>query len=204
MTTPSTTALVNGTPDRMPTSSATSVDGEEDTSELNATRRHHLEQLAVPRIRNQHPWPSTASFNSSLDRMNDDADNVQSQQSVSREDRNWVRMLLAAQVDGVDGPSNDPSPRDNQLRETSPSHRRTSATREVVIHQEIIPDGYPDDANNVSTMASDPPSHQDNPTKEHQTTPPLRHPTLAPMIIAAAVVFSAGYVAGSTIHCLGT
>ncbi|KAL8806198.1 MAG: hypothetical protein Q9182_001473 [Xanthomendoza sp. 2 TL-2023] len=175
MTTPSTTALVNGTPDRVPTSSATSMDGEEDNSELNATRRHHLEQLAVPTIRIQHDWPSAASFNSSLDRMNDDADNAPFQQSVSRADQDGDRMLSATRVDGVDGTSNDPSPRDNRLQQRSSTHGRFLATREVVIHQGIAPDGHSDHANTVAPpMASHPSSIRPDPAipSPSHTPPP--------------------------------
>ncbi|KAL8695670.1 MAG: hypothetical protein Q9224_003245 [Gallowayella concinna] len=176
MTTPSTTALVNGTPDRVPASSATSVDGEEDTFELNATRRHHLEQLAVPTIRIEPHWPSAASFNSSLDRLNDDADNVQYQQSVRRESRDVDRIESATQLDGVDGTSNNPPFHDNCRQETSPSHGRASATREVVIHQRITLDDHPDDANNMfPTAVSNPSSVRLNPTIPspcHTPTPP--------------------------------
>ncbi|KAL8953855.1 MAG: hypothetical protein Q9222_000301 [Ikaeria aurantiellina] len=91
MTTPSTTIMVDGTPDGVSTSDATSIDAEEDSAQTHATRRYHFEHLAVPTTQGEQRWPSASSFNSSLDRL---------QQSEHLED-------------GVDGNSH-PSPSQQQ------------------------------------------------------------------------------------------
>ena len=69
MTTPSTTVLVDGTPNGAPTSEATSIHEDDSPLEDNATRRHQLEQLAPPTAQGAQHYPSAASFNASLDQL---------------------------------------------------------------------------------------------------------------------------------------
>lgn len=69
MTTPSTTILIDGTMDGAHTSEATSIHDDESPVEENATRRHHLENLAIPSIQVGQHHASAASFNASLDQI---------------------------------------------------------------------------------------------------------------------------------------
>lgn len=73
MTTPSTTILIDGTVDGAQdgdhTSEATSFHDHESPVEEHATRRHHLENLAIPSVQVGQEHPSAASFNASLDQM---------------------------------------------------------------------------------------------------------------------------------------
>ncbi|KAI4241175.1 MAG: hypothetical protein L6R40_004711 [Gallowayella cf. fulva] len=177
MTTPSTTALVDGTPDRVSTSSATSMDGEEGSSELNATRRHHLEQLAVPSIRIQSHWPSARSFNSSLDRMNDDADNDHTQQTPRQQYIDGEGSASATLNDGAYNTSNHPRRQDGTSQETSPSRGRAAIRREIVIHQNTARNGYPSQVSDISeTTATHAPSNgldHSMPSQSHGSIPPL-------------------------------
>ncbi|KAL8768309.1 MAG: hypothetical protein Q9209_005448 [Squamulea sp. 1 TL-2023] len=109
MTTPSATILVDGTPSAVPTSQATSVYGEEESLESNATVRHRLEQLTLPTLRPEQDWPSAASFNSSLDRLNGDDSNeahAHPVHSIQGNQRNSEGDALTPQVDSVNGTPN--------------------------------------------------------------------------------------------------
>ncbi|KAL9597444.1 MAG: hypothetical protein Q9219_005136 [cf. Caloplaca sp. 3 TL-2023] len=69
MASPSTTVLINGTTEEVPTSVATSIYDDEGLNEDNATRRHYLENLALPSVQGGQDYPSAASFNESLDQL---------------------------------------------------------------------------------------------------------------------------------------
>ncbi|KAL8656025.1 MAG: hypothetical protein Q9210_000513 [Variospora velana] len=69
MTTPSTTVLVDGTPDERSTSEATSVNGEDNPLTPSVMRRRHFELLAVPIAQEDHRYPSSFSFDASLDQL---------------------------------------------------------------------------------------------------------------------------------------
>ncbi|KAL8780912.1 MAG: hypothetical protein Q9213_006252 [Squamulea squamosa] len=110
MTAPSTTVLVDGTPSAVPTSQATSVYGEEDSLESSATVRHHLEQLTLPTLRPEQDWPSAASFNSSLDRLDGDVSNeAHPMHSIQGNHRNSEGDASTPQVDGVNSTPNQGS-----------------------------------------------------------------------------------------------
>ncbi|KAL8836041.1 MAG: hypothetical protein Q9170_003086 [Blastenia crenularia] len=83
MTTPSTTVLVNGTPDAASTSEATSIYDDENPLEDHATRRHQLEQLAVPSALTAERYPSAASFDASLDQLANRPKNQNSSKTAS-------------------------------------------------------------------------------------------------------------------------
>lgn len=69
MTTPSTTVFVDGTPDGRSASEATSVTSEDNLLQPSVMRRRHFELMAVPVARDDHRYPSSASFNASIDQQ---------------------------------------------------------------------------------------------------------------------------------------
>ncbi|KAI4138685.1 MAG: hypothetical protein LQ341_004554 [Variospora aurantia] len=69
MATSSTTVLVAGTPDERSTSEAMSVDGEGNPLTCSAMRRRHFELLAAPIAQDDHRYPSSVSFDASLDQL---------------------------------------------------------------------------------------------------------------------------------------
>ncbi|KAL8730995.1 MAG: hypothetical protein Q9181_004460 [Wetmoreana brouardii] len=65
---------MDGTPDGVSTSEATSMDALEDAPDSYATPRYHFEHLTVPTTRAEQRWPSAASFDASLDRLDGEID----------------------------------------------------------------------------------------------------------------------------------
>ncbi|KAI4221974.1 MAG: hypothetical protein L6R36_006511 [Xanthoria steineri] len=142
MTTRSTSVVVDGTPSAIPTTRATSVDGEEDPFESNATARHHLEHLALPTIRVHHHWPSAASLNSSLDRMDEGVDNVDPEQSIGQQDRDGDVNAFATQVDGTDDHSSQtPSQNGNSSFPQMPTNERGRDPQEPFSHDQALRNG---------------------------------------------------------------
>ena len=142
MTARSTSVVVDGTPSAIPTTRATSVDGEEDHLESNATARHHLEHLALPTIRVHHHWPSAASLNSSLDRMEEGVDNVQPEQPIRQQYRDGIVNALATQVDGTDDHSSQtPSQNVNSSVSLMPSNERGRDPQEPFTHDQALRNG---------------------------------------------------------------
>lgn len=164
MTTRSTSVLVYGTSSAIPTSRATSVDGEEDPLESNATAEHHLEHLSLPTIRVQRHWPTAASFNSSLDRMDGDANDVHSEQPIREQHRDGSVDALATQVDGTDDPSSQsPSQNVNSSVFLMPSNEGGTNRQEALTHHQALRHGdteHPND--NPAMIALQPlPGHAD-------------------------------------------
>ncbi|KAI4111223.1 MAG: hypothetical protein LQ339_000684 [Xanthoria mediterranea] len=142
MTARSTSVVVDGTPSAIPTTRATSVDGEEDPLESNATARHHLEHLALPTIRVHHHWPSAASLNSSLDRMDEGVDNVHPEQPIRQQYRDGNVNALATQVDGTDDHSSQtPSQNVNSSGPLMSSSDRGRDPQEPFTHDQDLRNG---------------------------------------------------------------
>lgn len=69
MATSSTTVLVASTPNERSTSEAMSVNGEGNPPTCSAMRRRHFELLAAPIAQDDHRYPSSVSFDASLDQL---------------------------------------------------------------------------------------------------------------------------------------
>ncbi|KAL9016854.1 MAG: hypothetical protein Q9185_005804 [Variospora sp. 1 TL-2023] len=69
MTTPSTTVLVDSTPDERSTSQAMSVNGEGNPFTRSTMGRRQFELLAAPIAQDDHRHPSSVSFDASLDQL---------------------------------------------------------------------------------------------------------------------------------------
>ncbi len=164
MTTSPTTIFVDGTPSAVPTSQATSIYGEEEASDSNATARHHLEHLAPPTAQSEQHWPSAASFNSSLDRSNEgtstDAYPIQSSQNTWRDgDGVW----LVTPVDGVNDTSDHSSLQNGNSSSQLPSIDGHMTAQEPLTSEEghnNTPISQPDHV--PATSASPPPSTRPN------------------------------------------
>lgn len=162
MTTPSTSVLVDGTSSAIPTSRATSVDGEDDPTESNATAERHLEHLSLPTIRVQRHWPTAASFNSSLDRLDEDVNDVHSEQPIREQHRDGSVDALATQVDGTDDHSSQsPSQNVNSSVSPMPSNEGGTNRQEALTHHQVLRNGHTDHLDdNPAIIALQPlPSH---------------------------------------------
>ncbi|KAL8921643.1 MAG: hypothetical protein Q9172_003891 [Xanthocarpia lactea] len=173
MTTSPTTIFVDGTPSAVPTSQATSIYGEEEASESNATARHHLEHLAPPTARLEQHWPSAASFNSSLDRSNEETNTnaypIQLTQNIRRDGDS---VSSATPVDGVNDTTDHSSLQSGNSPSQLPSIDGHATTQELLTSEERhhnTPISQPDHV--PATSASPPPSSRPN------STPPARSQT---------------------------
>ncbi|KAL8727085.1 MAG: hypothetical protein Q9166_006272 [cf. Caloplaca sp. 2 TL-2023] len=166
MTTPSTTVLVDGTPEEIPTSQATSVDREEESSDINATRRHHLEQLVVPTLQvEQQRMASAASFNSSIDRLNDNADDLHLPRSSRQQEQ---------EADGINTASTNHA---NNVLVHNASSEPFSLRDDPSTNQQIANSDHPQGLDGTpSTTALEPSSVRLNPTipspSQAPTSPP--------------------------------
>ncbi|KAL8905872.1 MAG: hypothetical protein Q9171_006501 [Xanthocarpia ochracea] len=177
MTTSPTTIFVDGTPSAVPTSQATSIYGEEEAFESNATARYHLEHLAPPTARLEQHRPSTASFNSSLDRSNEETSTnaypIPSTQNIRRDGGS---VLLATPVDGVNDTSDHSSLQNGNSSSQLPSIDGDTTTQELLTTSEDshhnAPISQPDHV--LATSPSPSPSTRPN------STPPTHSQTSTP------------------------
>ncbi|KAL8857708.1 MAG: hypothetical protein Q9178_005743 [Gyalolechia marmorata] len=176
MTTSPTTIFVDGTPSA--TSQATSIYGEEEASGSNATARHHLEHLAPPTAQPEQRWPSAASFNSSLDRSNEETStNAYPIQSTQNIRRGGDSVSSAIPVDGTNDISDHSSLQNGNSSSQLPSVDGHMTTQELLTSEEghhSTPISQPDHV--PATSASPPPSTRLNSTaatRSHTSTPSL-------------------------------
>ena len=144
MTTRTTSVLVDGTPSAISTSRATSLDGEPEVPEPHPTVRHHLEDAFLQTSRVQQHRPSAASFDSSLNGMedgnNDDPDRLDSQQH-----RGGSEAECPTPVDGTDDHSSQ-SPTQNLDTSTSltPSSEEGTDSAGALTYEQPVLDGNTD------------------------------------------------------------
>ncbi|KAL8895318.1 MAG: hypothetical protein Q9192_003711 [Flavoplaca navasiana] len=144
MTTRSTSVLVDGTPSAISTSQATSVDGEQDVPEFHPTARHHLEDAFLQTFRVQQHRPSAASFDSSLNGM-EDGNNVDSDLPYLQQHRGGSEAEYSTQVDGTEGHSSQ-SPTQNVDTSTSltPSSEGGTDSPGALTYEQPVLDGNTD------------------------------------------------------------
>ncbi|KAI4187178.1 MAG: hypothetical protein L6R41_002980 [Letrouitia leprolyta] len=94
------------------TSEATSIHDDESPVEENATRRHHLENLAIPSIQVGQHHASAASFNASLDQI------VAQKANATVYTRHWISViiLLFIKRTATKAPLPSPTPKPTFLR----------------------------------------------------------------------------------------
>ncbi|KAL9626334.1 MAG: hypothetical protein Q9204_007390 [Flavoplaca sp. TL-2023a] len=177
MTTRSTSVLVDGIPSATSsTSRATSVDGEQDVRESHPTARHHLEDAFLQTFRVQQHRPSAASFDSSLNGMedgnNDDPDRLDSQQY-----RGGSEAECPTQVDGTDDHSSQ-SPTQNLDTSTSltPSSEGGTGSPGALTYEQPVIDGntdqpIPDPATNTPQSPPSPADALSSHPPQNSTTP---------------------------------
>ena len=166
MTTSPSTIFMDGTPSAVPTSQATSINGEEEASDSNATARHHLEHLAPPTAGLEQHWPSAASFNSSLDRLNEETStNAYPIQSTQNIRRGGDSISSATPVDGVNDTSDHSSLQNGNSSSQLPSIDGHMTAQEPLTSEEghhNTPISQPDHVPATSTLP--PPSTRPNST----------------------------------------
>ncbi|KAI4275228.1 MAG: hypothetical protein LQ337_003367 [Flavoplaca oasis] len=163
MTTRSPSVLVDGTSSAISTSRTTSLDGEQDVPEFHPTPRHHLEDAFLQRFRLQHHRPSAASFDSSLNGM-EDGNNVDRDRPNLQQHRGGSEAEYPTQVDGTEGHSSQsPTPNVDTSTSYTPSSEGGTDPPDALTNEQPVNNGdtdqlIPDPA--INTRQS-PTSHAD-------------------------------------------
>ncbi|KAL8708905.1 MAG: hypothetical protein Q9220_006237 [cf. Caloplaca sp. 1 TL-2023] len=193
--------MVDGTPDGLSTSDATSIDAEEDSAQSHATLRYHFEHLAVPATQGEQPWPSASSFNASVDRLEQferredgvdgDSHPPPAQQQTANGKTSTGQYLGKPSgidpsspghpspplLDNIDGPSDHPLDDTNSHPTPTIRNSETRPNYPVIIHQDIPsnPAASSHDDSSTILQAQQPPNPlglNPNPTPSQGTSAP--------------------------------
>ena len=155
-------------------SRATSVDGDNDPHESNATARSHLEHLALPTIQvQQHEWPSAVSFNSSLERMDEDVNDVRPQHPSWQRHSHKNVVATATHVEGTHHSSSQSTSQNvNSSISLMLNNEDGTIQQEALIHYQPFRNGGPSHLNDHSATIIAPPHSQPSHTDATTSSPP--------------------------------